>query len=229
MGDPNLRDPNEMKRVLGPSARFAQHAMLLAQQDLDAGTSRAEAIHYLASLYARVGDRAYANKALREFGPATGILDVYPLEVTAHLLEHVPGFCQKISTGKVFTSSVGAYEAEAGDPIRLEYPADLRIRGFAIKGGQRPGYLLEPVDPPGTYTLVFLSPGEFEVLVSALSKDGQLLIEELVCKISASTHDHEALAAHQRERDFEREAPEPDATKKKDKKDDLTFHFPRRI
>ncbi|MCA9552736.1 MAG: hypothetical protein KC933_22065 [Myxococcales bacterium] len=233
MGDLSLTDPNEMKRVLGPSARFAQHAMLLAQNRMDTGGSRAEAIQMLADLYTRLGDRAYANKALREFGPATGILDIYPLEVAAHLMEHVPHFFSKVERGRFMSSSqVDGYRAKVGEPIALAYPPELRIRGFALKDGPRPGYLLEPTDPPGTYALTFLAEGRFEVIISAISRDGRLLLEEFVCAIEAADDADEEPTAIRRERTNQAEDAEGDKAEraeKKGKKEDLTFHFPRRI
>ncbi len=230
MGDLSLHDPNEMKRILGPSARFAQHAMLLAQNQMDSSMSRAEALQYLAGLYSSVSDRKYANKALREFGAVTGILDIYPLEVVDNLMENVPGFFSKLQRG-TFLSSTGpqGYDAKTGETISLAYPEDLRIRGFAIRGGQRPGYLLEPTDDLGTYKLVFLSPGRFEVLISAIAKDGRVLLEEFECRIKQGKA-AEGLAALDRERVLDAESPaNAPKEKKKSKRDDLTLNFRRRI
>lgn len=230
MGDMTLHDPNEMKRVLGPSARFAQHAMLLAQNQMDSSGSRAQAVQYLAGMYNKVSDRSYANKALREFGAATGILDIYPLEVVDNLMENVPGFFSKLQRG-TFLSTTGprGYDAKTGETIPLAYPADLRIRGFAIKGGDRPGYLLEPSDAPGTYKLVFLTTGRFDVLISAISKDGRVLLEEFECRIAQGEMTDE-LEALDRERasDVESDSDAP-KEKKKSKRDDLTLNFRRRI
>jgi hypothetical protein len=44
--------------------------------------------------------------------------------------------------------------------------------------------LLEPIDPPGTYHLSFATPGSYGVMLSALSKDGQLRIEEFTVDVS---------------------------------------------
>jgi hypothetical protein len=184
MGDVSLTNPDEMKRMLGPSVRFAQHAMLLAEARMKEGMPREEALQFLASLYLGVSDRDYARKALREFGPATGIMDLYPLELMKHLLEHVPSFITKISTAKFLVAQPKeAHKSETGQPIVLNYDAELRIRGFAIKGGGTPGYVFEPVDPPGTYHLTFATPGTFTVLLSALTKTGALMIEELEIEI----------------------------------------------
>ncbi len=243
MGDPNLVDPNTMKRILGPSVRFAQHAMLMAEAKLKEGLPREETLQYLSRFYLDCGDRAYAQKALREFGPATGIVDIYPLELIDHLLQHVPSFCNKIKRGRFCTSTVGlAYRAKAGEPITLRYDPLLRIRGFALKGGARPGYLLEPIDPPGTYQLTFSEAGDYDVLISAISKDGWLLVEELRCEIAPG--DPQALndknimkKAREDAAEDPEKPPEPGKTdtpaeveaKAEEKKKNLTIHFPRRI
>jgi hypothetical protein len=234
LGDLGLINPNEMKRVLGATARFAQHAMILAQSKLDQGESRGEAIAYLARFYVDLGDREYAKKALREFGPATGILDVYPLEVIEHLLEFVPSFFTNVQRGRFFTSSQNSrYRAKAGEIIPLTYPADLKIRGFAIKGGERPGYLLEPTDPPGTYALSFQNTGTFHALISAIGRGGSVYIEEMVFEIEAGEAARfEESTAIKRERAAEAEADSPVEAKPKEATAidaDLRIHLKQRI
>ncbi len=232
MGDLSLTNPGEIRRQLGPSVRFAQHAMLLAQNELEQGAGREQALAFLADLYVRLGDRAYANKALREFGPATGILDLYPLELMDHLLEFVPTFCLRISRGTFLTSSTpDGYRAKAGEVIHLTYDPGLRIRGFALKDGAQPGYLLEPGEPAGHYDLVFLSPGDFTVLMSAIGKDGHLHLETFECHIEPKDSTVVRLAGLEREREHdrrEREVAKADEPQAKTKQD-LTIHFPRRI
>jgi hypothetical protein len=231
LGDLSLTDPNDMKGQLGPSVRFAQHAMMLAETRMKEGATRDEALAFLASLYVGVTDKAYANKALREFGAATGILDLYPAELMQHLLEHVPGFCSKVQQGSFFTQAGGgAYRAKAHEPITLTYDPELRIRGFALKGGGRPGYLFEPIDPPGTYQLTFFEAGKYVLLISAIKKNGWLMVDEIACEISAGEA-ADLPKAVQREREEEGPAdasaeasPEPEP-----KKQDLTIHFPKRI
>jgi hypothetical protein len=187
MGDPELSDPREMRRILGPSARFAQHAMLLAEKLRSEGKTRQEALQYLASLYLNCGDAAYANKALREFGPATGIVDLYPLELVDHLLEAHPGFLNKTSRGSFFVKAPRVVSGVVGQPIRLEYPEELKMRGFAVKGGGVIGYRYEPVDPPGTHLLTFDSAGTFELLVSALAKDRSIVVDTLRAEIAEAS------------------------------------------
>jgi hypothetical protein len=233
LGDPTLTNPNEMKRVLGATSRFAQHAMLLAQAKMDVGMSRGDAIGYLAKLYVDLGDREYAKKALREFGPGTGILDIYPLEVIEHLFQFVPTFFTNIQKGRFFTSSsTSRYTAKAGEPIPLTYPPELKIRGFAIKGGERPGYLLEPMDPPGTYALTFQSGGRYHVLISALGRGGQVFLEEITCEIEeAEAAAFEESVAIKRERAAEVESKKPKEPKEEAPldADPLRIHLKQRI
>jgi hypothetical protein len=232
LGDPSLTRPDDIKRQLGPSVRFAQHAMILAEARLKASGRRDEAVSFLASLYLGVSDRAYANKALREFGPATGIIDIYPLEVMQHLLQHVPGFVSRANETRFLEAKTATYRARAGEPIRLVHDPELRIRGFALPGGARPGYVLEPVDPPGTYHLTFLEAGQFDVLLSAISREGWLLIETLRCEIAPGDPAILArLEGEERVRGAVEEdaGAEPPAEPRRGGRDDLTFHFPRRI
>lgn len=201
VGDPNLSDPSEMKRILGPSVRFAQHAMLLAEQRLKDGMLRQDALAYLSRFFTEVADREYARKALREFGPGTGIIDLYPLELAKHLLDHHPEFFARLPDRHFLSSTSrveAVYKGETGKPIVFTYDPALRIRGFAIKGGDRPGYLFEPVEPPGTYHLTFKTPGTFAVLVSAHGKSGQTCLEEIKVEVVKGSDDLDAAATMNR-------------------------------
>ncbi len=219
LGRMELTDPNEMQRQLGPSVRFAQHAMLLAEARRKNGASRESALEYLAQLYVRCRDRAYANKALRDFGPATGIIDLYPLELVDLLLERHPGMLSKISRGTIFRPTAEAtHRGIAGRPILLHYAPELKLRGFAVKGGDHIGYKLEPADPPGTYQLTIDTPGEFTLLFSAVVGGGQHVLETA-----------RALIAENPERE-EGEPKPPEATEPATKEEaPLTVVIPRRI
>ncbi|MBI2376939.1 MAG: hypothetical protein HYV07_23265 [Deltaproteobacteria bacterium] len=233
MGDLSLNNPEDMKRILGPSVRFAQHAMLLAEDRLKSTASRQDAISYLASLYVGLTDNAYANKALRDFGPGTGVVDLYPLEVIKHLLEHVPAFITKISTAKFFANvPKEGYEGVAGEPILLRYPQDLRIRGFAIVGGDKPGYLFEPTDPPGTYLLTIGQPGTYTVMVSALARGGMLSIEEFPVRVTpgrGKTLEASEVVKKVRSAFVDADGTSAEEKPKKKKDEDLKVVIPRRI
>lgn len=232
LGDLELTDPQEMQRVLGTSVRFAQHAMILAEAKLADGASRASAIAYLAGLYDALDDRAYAEKALRLFGPGTGIVDLYPLEVVDHLLEHVPGFVQRTRRAALFGGQLRV-RARPKAKIRLEYDENLRVRGFALRGGPRPGYRFEPVDPPGVYELSIDGEGRFEVLISAITKDGWLWLDTLDADISASAPDgpevHIERSEPVEESPHAVESPAPGETSRRLPNELSKLSFPRRI
>lgn len=186
VGDPTLTDPDDMVRVLGTPTAYARHALLLAESFRTLGATRTEAIGYLGRLFVAVGDRGFARNALKELGPGTGIIDLYPLEVMAHLLEAYPGFLPKAGFGRLFTPGRGKTETlhlRPGVPRLLEYSAEIKVRGFALSGGGRPGYTFEPGPETGRYSLRIDTPGEYELLVSAVTKSGHTIIDRLNVKV----------------------------------------------
>ncbi len=228
MGDETLLDPNEMKRILGPSVRFAQHAMILAEKRLAGGVPREGAIAYLAELYAGLEDRAYAEKALRDFGSGTGVVDLYPLEVVEHLFENVPGFFSKTRRQALFGGQLRV-RMRPGAEVLLKHDPSLRVRGFALEGGPRPGYRFEPVDPPGTYRLSIDEPGEFRALVSAISRDGVIGLDRVSVWVDAEAPDPAECVL-----DPETLPPADMATAQPEQRRGLPsgldqLHFPRRI
>ncbi len=229
MGDISLTDPNQIKRQLGPSVRFAQHAMILADQRMKEGMPRQEAVQFLASLYLGVADRKYAQKALKNFGAGTGILDIYPLELMNHLLENMPHFLPKVRAGSLFARvAKQGWKTETGKAIKLEYEPLLKIRGFAIKNGERPGYLFEPVDPPGTYELTFNTVGTWTVMISALSKIGEVFIDEFDVEVKQGDNaDLEEKASMVRAKSNVDAEPDDEEEEKKKKKEDLSFTIRR--
>lgn len=186
VGDPGLTDPEEMVRVLGTPTAYARHALLLAESLRTLGATRGEALIYLGRLFLAVGDRAFARNALKELGPGTGIIDLYPLELTAHLLEAYPGFLPRAGFGRLFVPGRGKTETlhlRPGVPRLLRYSTELKVRGFALEGGGRPGYAFEPGPETGRYSLRIDTPGEYRLLVSAVTKSGHTIIDRLVVKV----------------------------------------------
>lgn len=182
-GDPSLRDPESIQHALGAPASYAKHVMILAEAfRRTTGASRGEAVSYLGAMFVGLKDRSFGRLALKEFGPSTGILDIYPLEVLEHVLENHPGYLPKAGFGTIFRKD-GEEErklvAKVDEEISLDYPESLKVRGFALKGGGCPGYIFEPGDEPGRYRLVFHSPGQFEVLLSATNRAGYTMIDRI--------------------------------------------------
>lgn len=182
-GDPSLRDPESIQRALGAPASYAKHVMILAEAyRRTTGASRGEALTYLASMFVALRDRSFGRLALKEFGPSTGILDIYPLEVMEHVLEAHPGYLPKAGFGTIFrrnNEDKRELTAKVNEDLWLDYPESLKVRGFALKGGGCPGYVFEPGPEPGRYRLVFHTPGRFEVLLSATNRAGYTMVDRV--------------------------------------------------
>lgn len=192
-GDLSLTDPDAIQRALETPLAYAKHAMILGEAfRRSTGASRHEAIEYLARLFVAPRDRTFGRSALKEFGPASGILDVYPLEVVAHVLDHYPQFLPKVSRGRFFHQSgerAPAWRTDTQTPVILEYPEDLKLRGFALVGGGTPGYVFEPADVPGRYSLLVRSPGRWTCSVSGVSRTGHTTVDTLVLQVTLAPGD----------------------------------------
>lgn len=210
-GDLSLTDPDEIARVLGSPLAYAKHAMILAEAfRRSTGASRGEAIEYLARLFIAPTDKSFGRLAIKEFGPSSGILDIYPLEVVEHVLERYPAFLPKVGFGRLF-ANVPSYEEETiftdtRTPVRLEYGTDLKIRSFAVSGGGRPGYLLEPELEEGKYRLHIYTSGKYRLLISAVNSTGYTTIERLRIQVKPRAVEDLALSdeSYYPDRDEER-------------------------
>lgn len=183
-GDPTLTDPADIQRKLGTPIAYAKHVLLLAEAFRHAtGATRDEAITYLAAMFCAAPDRTFGRLALKELGSATGIIDLYPLEVVEHLLENYPSFLPRVGFGTLFSDRVTSTESPlqliARVDERLEYPTGTKIRGFAIRGGGRPGYRFEPADEDDVYLLRIDSGGHYELLISGLLEAGRTVVDRL--------------------------------------------------
>lgn len=188
-GDPALTDPAAIQRSLGAPLHYAKHVMILAEAFRSAtGATREEAVAYLAAMFCAAPDRSFGRLALKEFGPATGILDIYPLEVVEHVLTKYPAFLPKVGFGRLFADvprdATRPLLLIAGEPTTLTYPPQMKVRGFAIRGGARPGYRFEPGAEPGEYALTVDSGGEFVLLISALVRSGHTIIDRLHVQVA---------------------------------------------
>ncbi len=196
-GDLDLLDPDEIHRALETPLAYAKHCMILGEAFRHStGATRAEAIAYLGRLFAGPSDPAFGRLALKEFGPSTGIVDIYPLELVEHMLQKYPGFLPKVGFGRFFSREgerAERYQTDTLTPITLAYPEELKVRGFALIGGGRPGYRFEPGESPGTYRLLFHAPGSFHCAVSALSRTGHTLIERLSVEVRRAPGDERPL------------------------------------
>ena len=188
-GAPGLLMPDEIQAAFGSPFDYAKHCMLLAETFAQStGALREEAVRYLAALFLGLSDRRFGRRALLAWGPDTGILDVYPLEVIEHVLETQPEFLPRVRFGRWIAPELGeAPQSEltvAADlPLFLTVPEDVMVRGFAIKGGDRPGYCFEPGPDLATYALSLGSPGRYRLLMSARTPQGDTLVDRLQVRV----------------------------------------------
>jgi len=191
VGDPSLTDPAQIRQALRSPIAYAKHVMVLGEAFARAtGAHRSEVVQYMATMYAAMPDRAFARQALKEFGPATGVLDVYPLEIVEELVLRYPGSLPKVGFGRLFVrpqaDSAKALELVEGRSSALSYPKNLKIRGFAIKGGGNPGYLFEPDEHPGAYRLRIDLPGRYRLMISAITRSGHTIVDTLNANVRPS-------------------------------------------
>lgn len=189
-GDLSLTDPEDMQRALKTPVAYARHSMILSEAfRKTTGATREEGVAYLGRLFVALKDKSFARNALKEFGAGSGILDLYPLEVVEHILDHYPTFLPKVGFGRFFrrvAEEASVLHTDTATPLILTYPEELKIRGFALRGGGRPGYLFEPADQLGSYRLAIDSPGKFSFLISSLSRTGHTMIERLDVVVRAA-------------------------------------------
>ncbi len=188
-GAPGLWLPKDIRAAFSSPLDYAKHCMLLAETFAQStGAHREETIRYLAALFLGLPDARFGRRALLAWGPDTGIIDIYPLEVIEHVLVTRPSFLPRVRFGRWVAPELGERpEAELTVapelPLNLTVPEDFLVRGFALKGGWRPGYCFEPGPERSTYALIMGTPGMFELLMAARSPDGEMLVDRLRIRV----------------------------------------------
>lgn len=176
-----LQDPETMRKVLGSPIRVAKHLLVLAGRLLEQGKPRAETVEYVAKTFLTLGGE-FGRRAFRDFSGSIGIGAVYPLEVHERLVLLDDNFLPTVKCR--FTSGKRILTGKVKEAMVLEYPEDMRITAFAIKGGGRVGYQLAPLREPGRYGLRMFMPGEFRVLVMGVDSMGFERLEEIRLQVT---------------------------------------------
>ncbi len=141
----------------------ARHLMaLLARGRSD----RAATIEQAIQLLRDVGDPHWARRILLMMEHAGRIVDIYPLELMAEIVERWPGYLPQVVTEPLILNrdAIAASVHEVGAVIALKVPLSAKLKSFALKGGGRPGYVFAP-GPPATYLLEVHEAGRFEFLL----------------------------------------------------------------
>ncbi len=182
--DPSL-DPNVVEGF--GRIRAAQHLVRLEDHWANIGDDRLSVIRKAAGWLCGFDQVSNIRKVLGEL-ESLPIRDVYPVEIIAHLLEKDPERLPDIQFREVFLREVEKgekddFSLEAGQEETLYFPDHLRVKGFALKEGMRPGYEFYPKrserDGCHAYSLMVDTPGDwvFQILGVETKKIGRMTRE----------------------------------------------------
>lgn len=175
--DPSL-EPPDIERL--GSIQGAVHMVRLADHLQHDGLDRAAIIEAAARKLLGFARPDQVKKMLGEMNSAP-IKQVYPLEVMLRILDEKPDFWPKVSRGQVLLNRDSLQRGErilAGHEFRVKYPADYKIRAFALLGGAQPGYEFAPhkngmyrmvVDEPGTWTFALTAERKGETVIDTFT------------------------------------------------------------
>ena len=147
------------------SQLVAEHVMILLANQR-AKNSRAEVLHEVSELLMAMNQPERINKILGLMPQVGRIVDIYPLEVLAYILERAPQLLSKHEF-RGFIRNREELQSKpygVGIPIEIRVPLALKMRAFALQKGGYPGYTFAP-GPPGIYWLELGGAGQFEFLL----------------------------------------------------------------
>ncbi|MFZ9888477.1 MAG: hypothetical protein ACO3JL_13330 [Myxococcota bacterium] len=180
-GTLRLQNPHEMREALSTPLRIARHLNVIARRLATAdGTERAAVVAYVASCMQALG-QTFGGRVLASFCNGVGIGEVYPLEVLDEVLANDPHFVPGLSRGRFTTSE--SVELVVGEPGCITVPDNMKVTGFAIKGGGDVGYEFFPAEQPGSFHLLVDTPGRFRLLLRGQGADKRELLEELTVRV----------------------------------------------
>lgn len=162
LGDPSITS-DELRAM--SSLMAGRHLMTLLSKRRE-GFARADLIREVGELLLGMDDGPWARRLLLQMVDAGRIVDIYPLEVMAWLIENHPGSVDRADFGSVvLNKAVLENRTHAvGGIIVFKVPLSLKMKAFALEGGTAPGYVMAP-GPPARYLLEVHAPAEVTVLV----------------------------------------------------------------
>jgi len=178
-----LTNPELIKKTLGSPVRVAKHLLVLSSRMVEQGRPRDDVLGYLTSTFLALGTD-FGKRTFKDFSVNIGIGTFYPLEIRERLLLANEDFLPTIKCR--FTSSRRLMAAKVKETIVLEYPEDMTITEFAVKGGTRKGYVLAPLKEKGKHGLRFFVPGEYKVLIMGHDPRGIERMEEIKIDVAAA-------------------------------------------
>lgn len=187
LAEGRLGDPTVTARELAHMGTHvaARHVMVRLAMDR-ADRPRTELIAETGALLIALERPDLVRRLLLELPDAGRIVDVYPLEVLAYVLEHRPDLLPEFSFGRIVLNrqALEASTFAVGETIELEVPLALKMRAFALEGGGSPGYDFAP-GAPGTYELEFGAPGTWRILIRGDVR-GFGVVERLTLRVGGS-------------------------------------------
>jgi hypothetical protein len=143
----------------------ARHLMVLLAKKRK-GLERRRIIEDVGNLLIEINQAQVVRRLLLEMTDAGRIVDIYPLEVLAYVLEQrsdlVPGFDFGAIVQNKAEIEAGVFEVD--ETISIKVPLSLKMRGFALEGGGAPGYFFGP-GAPAEYHLEIGEPGAYCLLL----------------------------------------------------------------
>jgi hypothetical protein len=142
----------------------ARHLMVLLAKKR--GEDRAKLLEHVGNQLIEIDEPELVRRLLMEMPDAGRIVDIYPLEVLAYVLERRPDLLLGFSFEQFVLNKedVEAQIFEVEQVIVLKIPLAMRLRAFALDGGGTPGYCLAP-GAPGEYHLEIGEAGTFHLLL----------------------------------------------------------------
>ncbi|MBI5497979.1 MAG: hypothetical protein HY904_23450 [Deltaproteobacteria bacterium] len=176
-----LMDPEQMKKTLGTPIRVAKHLLVLADRMVQRGQPRTDVLDYVAGTFLKLGPE-FGKRAFSDYSRNIGIGSIYPLEVREKLVLADDKFLPTLKCR--FTSSKRMLAGKVKETIVLQYPDDVTITEFAVKGGTRKGYQLVPMKEKGKHGLRFFEPGPYQVLIMSTDPMGFERMEEIRVEVT---------------------------------------------
>lgn len=134
------------------AASLGDLSVLLAAEHLMLLLAKGRGKKPRAALLAEVGDlllghpRPEQVKKILAAMAELRIVDIYPLEVLAYVLEREPRLLEDCRFDSLIKNKrlLQAFVFEVEAPIRIELPLSAKVRAMALEGGGTPGYHLYP-------------------------------------------------------------------------------------
>ena len=148
----------------------ANHLVRMYDHWMLQGKDRMECISSASTWLSGFEKTGTVKKVLTEM-ESKPIRDVYPVEVMSRVLDEHPESIPSVKRGSILGNTEhirGDKPVYAGHKVFVPVPKDMRLKGFALLGGARPGYEFFPSPKRADhYELLVDTPGEWTFALAA--------------------------------------------------------------